>query len=95
MKAPAPEQQQTHSQHHALRYPPTHGYARYRYRISPWTPPQDKISSLKVMTHIVLLLLVAREDTDFLDIACQKATKHSVTERSGTTGDQKGFVFKY
>ena len=42
---------------------------------------------LQRMTHVILLLLVPRKDTDFFDVAVQKATEDGVTERAGTTGD--------
>ena len=42
---------------------------------------------LQVMTHVILLLLVPRKDTDFLDVAVQEATEDSVAEGAGTAGD--------
>ena len=47
------------------------------------------------MTHIVLLFLITAKDTDLLNIGIQKTPKYSVTERTGTSGDQEGFVFEY
>jgi hypothetical protein len=46
------------------------------------------------MAHIILFFLVTREDADFLDVALKEATEHRVAERTGTTGDQQGFVLK-
>jgi hypothetical protein len=40
-----------------------------------------------MMAHIVLLLLVTREDTDFTYVSVQKTVEYGIAERTGTTGD--------
>ena len=50
--------------------------------------------SLIEVTHVVLLLLVAREDTDLTDIRTEKTVQNCVTEATGSTGDHQNFVFK-
>lgn len=47
---------------------------------------------LKLVAHIVLLLLIAREDADLPDVRLEKAIQDGITERAGPTGDQKCFV---
>ena len=39
------------------------------------------------MTHIVLLLLIAAEYSDFLDIGVKEMLKNCVTEGAGASGD--------
>ena len=47
---------------------------------------------LKFMAHIVLLLLIAGEDTDLADVGRKKAVENGVAERAGPTGDHEGFI---
>ena len=43
-----------------------------------------------VPAHVVLFLLVTREDPDFGDVAAQVASEHGVAERAGAAGNEKG-----
>ena len=45
-------------------------------------------SHLKFVTHIVLLLLVTRENADLANVRLQKPVQHSVAKRPRTPGDQ-------
>ena len=49
---------------------------------------------LELVAHIVLLLLVAGEDTDLTDIGLQKAVQNGVAERARAAGNQKGLVLE-
>ena len=49
---------------------------------------------LQCMTHIILLLLVAREDANLLDIGIKESTKHGVSKTSRTARNQQDFVFE-
>ena len=49
---------------------------------------------LKFVAHIVLLFLVAREDSDLSDVGAQEAVQHGVAERSRAARDQEGYIFK-
>ena len=40
---------------------------------------------LQEMTHIILLLLITRKDTNLLNVAIQETTKHGISERARTT----------
>ena len=42
---------------------------------------------LKLMAHIILLLLVAGEDADLLEIGIQEMLEDGRTEGTGTAGD--------
>ena len=42
---------------------------------------------LILVAHIILLLLITREDTDFPDISFQKAVQNRVAERTGTASN--------
>ena len=53
------------------------------------------VANLVLVAHVILLLLVAREYADLLDIGVEEASQHRVTERAGTSRDQEGFVFEY
>ena len=46
------------------------------------------------MTHVVLLLLVAREDADLPDVAVQEAAEDGVAEAARAAGDKEDFIFK-
>ena len=52
-------------------------------------------TSLEVVTHIVLFLLVTAEDTDLSNIGSQETVQHGITEATCTSGDKEDFVFKY
>ena len=43
---------------------------------------------LERVAHIVLLLLVATENTDLTDVAVKEATKDGIAKRAGAAGDQ-------
>ena len=45
-----------------------------------------RVFHLVLVTHIILLLLIAGEDADFSDICTEKAVQHCVTEGSCSTG---------
>ena len=49
---------------------------------------------LEVVTHIVLLLLVAAEDTYLTDVSPQKAIENCITKAARTTGNEQRFSFK-
>jgi hypothetical protein len=46
------------------------------------------------VTHIVLLLLVTREDANLLDIRIEESAKHGVSETARTACNQQDFVFE-
>ena len=50
---------------------------------------------LQHVPHVVLLLLVPREDADLPDVAVKKATEHGVTETARAACYQQDFVFEY
>src|SRR6202035_4251322 len=47
------------------------------------------------LAHVVLLLLVAAEDTDFSDIGGEKASQDRVAERAGASGDEQYPIVKH
>ena len=49
---------------------------------------------LKLVAHIVLLLLIAGEDTDLPQVRVKEMLQNGRTERTGTTGNHKGCVIK-
>lgn len=49
---------------------------------------------LILVTHIVLLLLIAREDSDFAYVGAKEAVEYGVTEGTCSPGDHQCFVFK-
>ena len=53
-----------------------------------------RVVGLQLVAHVVLLLLIAGEDADFLEIRIQKVLQHGGAERTGTTSDHKGCVIK-
>ena len=53
-----------------------------------------RVLGLKLMTHIVLLLLVTGEDTDFLQVRVQEVLQNGRTKGTSTTSDHKGCVIK-
>lgn len=46
------------------------------------------------VAHIVLLLFVAREDSDFAYVGAKEAVEYGVTEGTCSPGDHQCFVFK-
>ena len=53
-----------------------------------------RIIGLVLMPHVVLLLLVAREDADLLDVCREETLEDGVTEGTGSSGDHECFVFE-
>ena len=53
-----------------------------------------RVLGLKLMAHIVLLLLVTREDTNLLQVRIQEVLQNGRTKRTSTTSDHKGCVIK-
>ena len=54
-----------------------------------------RIFGLILVTHIVLLLLVATEYADFFNICCKETVKYSISKTTGTSGNHQCFIFKY
>ena len=50
---------------------------------------------LQAVAHVVLLLLVAREDADLGQVGVHEVFEHGVAERAGAARDHKGPVFEY
>ena len=46
------------------------------------------------MTHVVLLLFIAAENTDLFDVGVEKTTKYGIAEGSCSACDQQDFVFE-
>ena len=53
-----------------------------------------RIISLKMMPHVILLLLIPREDPYLPDVTSEKTTKHGITKTARTTCNQQDFIFK-
>ena len=53
-----------------------------------------RMLGLKLMAHIVLLLLVTRENADFLQVRIQEVLQNGRTKRTSTTSNHKGCVIK-
>ena len=53
-----------------------------------------RMPSLKLMTHIILLFLVTREDTNFFEIRIKEVSQNSRSKRASTTSDHKCCVIK-
>ena len=53
-----------------------------------------RMLSLKLVAHIVLLLLIAGEDTNLLQVRVQEVLQNGRTKRTSTTSDHKGCVIK-
>ena len=53
-----------------------------------------RMLSLKLMTHIILLLFVTGKDADFFQVRIQKVLQNSRAKRTSTTGNHKGCVIK-
>ena len=49
---------------------------------------------LQAVAHVVLLLLVAREDADLCQVGVHEVLEHGVAERAGATCDHQGLVFE-
>ena len=43
------------------------------------------ILDLILMAHVILFLLISREDTDFTNVSCLKTIKYSIPKRTGFT----------
>ena len=50
--------------------------------------------SLEVMTHVVLLLLVAAEDADLAYVGTQEPVQNRIAEAAGTARNQQRLVFE-
>ena len=50
--------------------------------------------ALEHVTHVILLFLVARENTNFFDVAIEETTKYGVPETARTACNQQDFVFE-
>ena len=53
-----------------------------------------RVLGLKLMAHIVLLLLITRENADFLQVRIQEVLQNGRAKRTSTTSDHKGCVIK-
>ena len=53
-----------------------------------------RVPSLELMAHIVLLLFVAGEDADFLEVRVKEVFQNGRTERTSATSNHKGCVIK-
>ena len=53
-----------------------------------------RVLGLILMTHVVLLLFVAGEDTDLADVRAQEALEDGISEGPCSSGNHEGFVFK-
>lgn len=49
---------------------------------------------LQAVAHVVLLLLVAREDADLGQVGVHEVLEHGVAERAGAARDHQGLVFE-
>ena len=49
---------------------------------------------LQAVAHVVLLLLVAREDADLRQVGVHEVLEHGVAERAGAARDHEGLVFE-
>ena len=53
-----------------------------------------RVLGLKLVTHIILLLFVTRENADFLQVRIQEVLQNGRTKRTSTTSNHKGCVIK-
>lgn len=53
-----------------------------------------RVLCLKLVAHIVLHLLIPKEDADFLQIGIQEVLQNGRTERAGTASNHKGCIIK-
>ena len=51
-------------------------------------------TNMGTVTDIILLLLIAGEDADFLQVRIQEVLQNGRTKRTSTTSDHKGCVIK-
>ena len=51
-------------------------------------------SHLKIVTHVVLLFLVAGKNSYLSDICFEKAIQNNIAERTRSSGYQQCFIFK-
>ena len=51
-----------------------------------------RVALLKHVAHVVLLLLVAREDTDLADVGLEEVLEHGVAEASRAAGYHEGLA---
>ena len=59
----------------------------HRLAVTHVTNVEFYFGILQVMTHVILLLLVATENTYFPDVRIEETTQYGVTKRSGTASD--------
>ncbi len=52
------------------------------------------VAGLVFVAHVVLLLLVAGEDADLLDVSGEEAPQYGIPETTGPAGDHQGLVFE-
>jgi hypothetical protein len=52
-------------------------------------------ASLKIVPHVILLLLIAAEDTDFTNVGAKESVKYGIAEAPCTSSYKEDFVFKY
>ena len=52
------------------------------------------ILGLQLVAHVVLLFLVAGEDTNLADVRGQEAVQNRMAEGAGAARDEEDFVFK-
>ena len=53
-----------------------------------------RIIGLVLMPHVVLLLLVARENADLLDVCLEEPPENGIAKAPGPPGDHECFVFE-
>ena len=53
-------------------------------------PGQLRHGRLQFMAHVILLLLIAGEDTDLADVSIHKMFENGGPKGSGTAGDHQG-----
>lgn len=54
-----------------------------------------RIFGLILMPHIILLLLITREDADLVNVGSKETVENCVSETTGTSGNHQGFSCKY
>ena len=50
--------------------------------------------SLILMAHVILLLLIAREDADFANVGTEETIQYCVTEGACASSNKEDFVFE-
>ena len=53
-----------------------------------------RVLRLVLVAHVVLLLLVSRENADLPHVRAKESPQHSIPERPGPTGNHQGLVFE-